>query len=140
MEKEVLSKHRKALMLFGIFHLMHGMGGAVSKYEQDYPNVTFVISELGVFDTELLRLSTSPFASWPIPSLARAKGTWLGALELAHFLPPPITMDKECNFHNEFPKEAQKQMENLVDSFLYLGPQDLRLSEQIPADIVLDDA
>jgi hypothetical protein len=127
MEKEVLSKHRKALMLFGIFHLMHGMGGAVSKYEQDYPNVTFVISELGVFDTELLRLSTSPFASWPIPSLARAKGTWLGALELAHFLPPPITMDKECNFHNEFPKEAQKPMENLVDSFLYLGPQDLRL-------------
>jgi len=87
MEKEVLSKHRKALMLFGIFHLMHGMGGAVSKYEQDYPNVTFVISELGVFDTELLRLSTSPFASWPIPSLARAKGTWLGALELGPFPP-----------------------------------------------------
>jgi hypothetical protein len=26
MEKEVLSKHRKALMLFGIMHLMHGTG------------------------------------------------------------------------------------------------------------------
>ena len=26
MEKEVLSKHRKALMLFGTFHLMHGQG------------------------------------------------------------------------------------------------------------------
>src|SRR6202043_966025 len=55
------------------------------------------------------------------------------------FLPAPIQIDKECNVHNEFPKEAQKPMENLVDSFLYLGPQDLRLSEQIPADIVLDD-
>src|SRR5882724_7434674 len=26
MEKEVLSKHRKALMLFGTFHLMHDQG------------------------------------------------------------------------------------------------------------------
>ncbi len=29
-------------------------------------------------------------------------------------------------------------MENLVDAFLYLGPQDLLLREQIPGDIVLD--
>jgi hypothetical protein len=30
-------------------------------------------------------------------------------------------------------------MEDLVDAFLYLGPQDLRLKEKIPADIALDD-
>ena len=54
MEKEVLSKHRKALMLFGMFHLFHGVGGsAVSIYEKDYPNLTFVISEFGSFDTNL---------------------------------------------------------------------------------------
>jgi len=29
-------------------------------------------------------------------------------------------------------------MEDLVDAFLYLGPQDLRLNEQLPADIALD--
>jgi len=29
-------------------------------------------------------------------------------------------------------------MEDLVDAFLYLGPQDLRLWEKIPADIALD--
>jgi hypothetical protein len=138
MEKEVLSKHRKALMLFGTFHLMHGMG-AVAIYEKDYPDVTFVISELGIFDTDLSRLSASPFASWPIPSLARAKGTWLGALDSAHFFPAPLRIDKECNIQNELPKELQKPMESLVEAFLYLGPQDLRLGEQIPADIVLDD-
>jgi hypothetical protein len=72
MEKEVLSKHRKALMLFGTFHLLHGVGGsAVSLYEKDYPNVTLVISELGIFDTDLPTLSSSTFASWPIPSLAQ---------------------------------------------------------------------
>src|SRR5437016_7250183 len=49
MEKEVLSKHRKALMLFGTFHLMHEIDDtAVSTYEKDYPNLTFVISDLGV--------------------------------------------------------------------------------------------
>jgi hypothetical protein len=29
-------------------------------------------------------------------------------------------------------------MEHLVDAFLYVGPQDLRLKEQLPADIALD--
>jgi hypothetical protein len=140
MEKEVLSKHRKALMLFGTFHLMHGTGGsAVSLYEKDYPNLTFVISELGIFDTDLPSLSSSRLATWPIPSLALAKGTWLGALDLGHFIPPPTRIDEEdCKVHNEFPKPLQKPMEDLVDAFLYLGPQDLRLKEKIPADIALD--
>jgi hypothetical protein len=140
MEKEVLSKHRKALMLFGTFHLMHGVGGsAVSLYEKDYPNVTLVISELGIFDTDLPTLSSSRLARWPIPSLAQAKGTWLGASDLGHFIPPAIRIDeKDCQVHNEFPKVLQKPMEDLIDAFLYLGPQDLRLREKIPADIALD--
>lgn len=49
MEREVLSKHRKALMLFGVFHLLHGggpgQGDAVTRYERDYPGKTFVIIE-----------------------------------------------------------------------------------------------
>jgi hypothetical protein len=139
MEKEVLSKHRKALMLFGTSHLMHGQErNAVSLYEKDYPNLTFVIGDLGIFEMDLPALSSSPFATWPIPSLARTKGTWLGALDLSHFFPPGIMIDKDCNVHHEFPKSLQKPMEDLVDAFLYLGPQDLGLNEQMPADIALD--
>ena len=139
MEKEVLSKHRKALMLFGTFHLMHGQErDAVSIYEKDYPNLTFVISDLGFFDTDLPTLSSSAVASWPIPSVARAKGTWLGALDLSHLLPPGTVIKDDCSVHNDFPKSLQKPMEDLVDAFLYLGPQDLRLNEQMPADIALD--
>jgi hypothetical protein len=139
MEKEVILKHRKALMLYGTFHLLHGMGGsAVSIYEKDYPNLTFVISELGAFDTDLPTLSSSPLATWPIPSLALAKGTWLGALDLGHFIPPPTMIDQDCHVQHEFPKALQKPMEAYVDAFLYLGPQDLRLSEKLPADIALD--
>jgi hypothetical protein len=139
MEREVLSKHRKALMLFGTMHLMHNTGGsAVSIYEKDYPNLTFVISELGTFDTDQPTLFDSKLVNWPIPAIARAKGTWLGAFDLSHFLPPPNRVDQDCNVHHEFPEALLKPVEDLVDAFLYLGPQDLRLREKIPADIALD--
>jgi hypothetical protein len=138
MEKEVLSKHRKALMLFGTMHLMHRTNSAVSIYEKQYPNVTFVISDLILFDMNSPDRSSGPLASWPTPSIARTKGTWLGALDLGHFLPPPFIIDKDCNLHHELPKDLQKPMADLVDAVLYLGPQDLRLREKMPADIVLD--
>jgi hypothetical protein len=141
MEKEVLSKHRKALMLFGTLHLLHGNSySAVGIYEKQYPGLTFVVSELAGFDTDEPTLFTGPFAAWPNPSLARAKGTWLGALDLGHFFPRQFRIDKDCNAQPvAFPKELQRPMEELVDAFLYLGPQDLRLREKTPADIVLDD-
>jgi hypothetical protein len=142
MEKEVLSKHRKALMLFGNFHLMHGAGvgagNAVTIYEKDYPNRTFIISDLGSFGTDLPKLSSSSFTSWPAPSLALAKGTWLGALGLGDFYPPTVWTDDDCNVHTELPKNEQKPMAELVDAFLYLGPQDLRLTEPMPADVAFD--
>jgi hypothetical protein len=113
-------------------------GSAVSLYEKEYPHVTFVISDLGIFDTDLPSLNDSKFVNWPIPALAPSKGTWLGALDLSHFIPPGTRIDQDCNVHHEFPKALQRPMEDYVDAFLYLGPQDLRLREKIPADIALD--
>jgi hypothetical protein len=142
MEKEVLSKHRKALMLFGIYHLTHAADpknpSAVSIYEKDHPNLTFVVSDLGTFDTDSPALSNSPFVSWPIPSFARAKGTWLSALDLSQFLPPGLSIDSDCNVRIVISKSTQRPMEEFVDAFLYFGPQDLRLKEQMPADVASD--
>jgi hypothetical protein len=142
MEKEVLSKHRKALMLFGVYHLTHAADpknpSAVSIYEKDYPHLTFVVTDLGTFDTDSPALSSSPFVSWPIPSFARAKGTWLGALDLSQFLPPGLSIDGDCNVRIVISKSMQRPMEDFVDAFLYFGPQNLRLKEQMPADIALD--
>ena len=143
MEKEVLSKNLKALMLFGTFHLMHGQvtqgrETAVSLYEKNYPNVTFVITDLAMFDPGLPKNSKDPFQTWPIPSVARAKGTWLGVLDLDHFIPAGIMIDENCNVQTGFPPNLQGPIERLVDAFLYLGPQDLGLWEQMPADVGLD--
>jgi hypothetical protein len=139
MEKEVLAKHRKALMLFGTFHLMHGVQhSAVSLYEKDYPNLTFVITDLTTFAGGRADSSGNPFASWQVPSLARIRGTWLGAMDLARFLPAPTLIDMQCQVHREFPKELRGPMEDLVDAVLYLGPPALGLKEQMPAAIALD--
>lgn len=140
MENEVLSKHRKALMLFGTFHLMHGFSrGAVGTYEKDYPDVTLVVSDLLSFNADLPGRSRNPFADWSVPSVVLARGTWLGALDISQFFSPLIMVDKDCNVTNGFPKEVQKPMGELVDAFLYVGPPNLALKEQIPADIALDN-
>jgi hypothetical protein len=148
MEKEVLSKHRKALMLFGIYHLMHqgppGEGpdqlDAVQIYEKDYPNRTFVIGGLeGLEDLDSPSLFSSPIADWPIPSLVLSKGTWLGALPLSHFFPVPgIRVDNNCVASVFYPKEPDKPMEEFVDAFLYLGPPSLAMREPVPAAIASD--
>jgi hypothetical protein len=78
-----------------------------------------------MFDTNLSTLSESKFVNWPIPAITHAKG-------------PPMRIDQDCKFHHDFPPILQKPMGDLVDALLYLGPQDLRLREKIPADIALD--
>ena len=103
-EREVLAKHRKALMIFGYRHLTHDGGGAVGTYERrGHPGVTFVIVAHNGFDGE------ERLASWPIPSLAVIRGTWLA--------------DK---------------VEEKVDGYLYLGPRDQLLYEPVPARAILD--
>jgi hypothetical protein len=92
------------------------------------------VSDLGTFDTESPSLSSGPFVSWPIPYFARAKGTWLGALDLSEFLPPGLSIDGDCNVRIVVLKSMQRPMEDFVDAFLYFGPQDLRLKEQMPAE------
>ncbi|HEX3684228.1 MAG TPA: hypothetical protein VHU83_16965 [Bryobacteraceae bacterium] len=140
MEKEVLSKHRKALMLFGLVHLMRGVdvpppGNAVTIYEKHSPNATFVINNLAD-DFNLPASATSRFANWTVPSLALAKGTWLGAIELGQVFPVPFKFDQNCRPVYDFPQK--KPLADLIDAFLYLGPDNLRLADPIPADVALD--
>jgi uncharacterized iron-regulated protein len=92
MEKEVLSKHRKALMLFGTGHLYHNHGGpmllasAVEMYEKSYPGVTLVIADhTGFGSYSPVEKYNDEFearmAAWPIPSLVQdMAGTWLADL------------------------------------------------------------
>jgi hypothetical protein len=144
MEREVLSRHRKALMLFGVFHLLHGggpgQGDAVTRYERDYPGRTFVITDLGSYGTgdESLSDVTAPGGIWP--SLLRTKHSRIGTLGLSAFFQSPITTDQDCNVTDAFAGKSSKTVADQIDAFLYLGPQKFLLAEPLPADIALDRA
>jgi hypothetical protein len=145
MEKEVLSKHRKALMLFGESHLFHGGGvgqigfeNAVAIYEKEYPGRTFIIGSLELFDLKANGSAAKPFEKWPYPSLTQVTGTWLGAVDITHFYLPVLVPDKDCNVLVVYPASEQKPISELVDALLYLGPGDLSLAEPMPADILVD--
>ena len=125
MEKEVLSKHRKALMLFGTFHLFHnsnvgpiGLESAVKRYERKYPGVTMVIGTAIVsrnpIPPAVSETMEARMASWPVPSLVQnLKATWLEDVDHFYF-------------------------SQMVDAYLYLGPPDLSLVEPRPAEMFLN--
>jgi hypothetical protein len=143
MEREVLSKHRKALMLFGIFHLLHGggpgEGDAVTRYERYYPGRTFVIAGgFGYYGAngESLADMNAPGGVWP--SLVRTKNSRLGSLGLDSFFASPIWTDDACNVSEAFGSNSSKAIADQLDAFLYLGPQRSLLTEPLPADIALD--
>ncbi len=100
-EREMLAKHRKALMLFGVFHLLHGsgpgQGDAVTMYERRYPGKTFVVSDLGYYSTGGEPLADSQAALGVWPSLLKTKNSKLGLLGPSSFLPTPLTTDEDCN-------------------------------------------
>jgi hypothetical protein len=143
MEREVLSKHRNALMLFGVFHLLHGGGpgqeDAVTRYERHYPGGTFVISDLGYYGTGDEPLAANASGGvWP--SLLRTNNSRLGSLGLDSFLPSPLTTDQDCNAVDAFAGGSSKTVSDQIDAFLFLGPQRSLLTEPLPADIALDRA
>jgi hypothetical protein len=118
-ENEVLAKNRKALMFYGGGHLLHGTNNyAVSRYEQKYPGISFVVF-LWIGRTQRdrcgLPVNLSPsaesqMASWRVPSLVRTDGTWLSDI-------------------NSGTSQGVKKGGGTFDAYLYLGPPGLLLSE-----------
>jgi len=145
MEKEVLSKHRKALMLFGTAHLFHEGSTAVGLYEKDYSGVTLVIADhMGFGNWTPLAKYNNEFevrmASWPVPSLVQEmKGTWLAdLLDMTYSTGNVIFGKGNGGKHQAGPVEAKDTFLEMVDAYLYLGPRDLLLHEPRPAEIFLD--
>jgi hypothetical protein len=125
-EREVLVKHRKALVLYGGFHLMHSNrgGNGVALYERKYPGITYVIwvNETGCSGTNAFtRAIESRMADWPVPSVAGIRNTTFAQLD--DLSPSPFGRWSES-----------------VDAVLYLGPRDLLLKQPVPAYMWLDSS
>jgi hypothetical protein len=135
MQREVLLKHRKALMIFGVRHLMHGGGGAVGMYERKLENggghhLTYVVMAHNGFGnhSSLTRYNDTleqRLAAWPVPSLVPLRGSWLADLDYGYF----------------FPDESDAAgISARVDAYLYLGPRAQLLNQPISMVAATDTA
>ncbi|HET8633263.1 MAG TPA: hypothetical protein VFL88_03895 [Gemmatimonadales bacterium] len=134
-QHEVLLRHRKALMIFGVRHLLHGGGGAVGMYERKIENggghhLTYVVMAHNGFGNHSLLTRYNDtleqrLASWPVPSLVELRGSWLADLDYGYF----------------FPDESDAAgIAARVDAYLYLGPRALLLNQPISAVAASDTA
>jgi len=143
-EREVLEKRRKALMLFGAFHLFHSAAPdslpeltAVGQFERRYPGVTLVVTSHQGFGNLTPNVGKNAdlerrMISWPRPSLAEIKGTWLAEVESNYFFPTlPMRPDSPV---------SRKGIGAMVDAYLYLGPRDSLTYEPTPETTLSDTA
>jgi hypothetical protein len=126
-ETEVLARHRKALMPFGILHVRHG-GSAARIIESKHPGAIYVVAHYMGFGamTPLARynaLLEERVASWPVPSVVPIAGSWLADLGSMYFNPYLAAGGRG------YPG---------VDALLFTGRRDLLLRQPISADVVLD--
>ena len=112
-------------MLYGTGHLFHGIAGnAMGLFEKSHPGVVFVIYTHASFGCDVPSSKENDeiearIATWPVPSIARIRGTWLA--EVPSPMPP------------------FRPLGEMADAYLYFGPRHLMLSESRPALVFVDE-
>jgi hypothetical protein len=132
-EREVLDKGRRALILYGASHLFHSTSkvsrGIISAIERRAGERAYVIADLVPLagDPQGLGKRLSPYRQG---SVIPTSGTWLGAFDTGLILPVP--------FRNPSGEPANSMcgipLRSVIDAGLYLGPSDdLTMSRENPA-------
>jgi len=128
-QKEVLSKNRRALIIYGEGHLWRDVG---------FPNLASLLRERGaallaisspiVVDLESLQ---PDIISWSKPSIAMISGTSIGLKEFDYFFPVP-TNDRE--------QWRTVRFQDQVDAVAYYGPKASLTMSQLPPALCNDGA
>lgn len=125
-EREVIAKDRRAVLIAGADHLRRGVHAntgpdnpnVATLIERGHPGLLFVVYPLPYeYDAELGHKLEEVSEAWPAPSLAHIDGTWLGAQAIAH-----RAFDPDSTFEDQ------------VDAVLWLGAREsLTASRADPA-------
>jgi hypothetical protein len=135
LEDRVVRKGRKALVFYGGAHLNHGVKEmAIGRFEEKHPGITFVIapyvgaSRIGEgcgLPAVVGGLSLDDrMHAWPVPSIARTRGTWLADFRRSEFTRPFPVLTPGVD---------------PIDAYLYLGPPGLLMREPPSVFAFLDD-
>ena len=124
-EKEVLAKGRKALLIIGGAHLVRWLNkdNVTGRIESQHPQSMFIIIPHTGFWEQNEELEPR-LTSWKVGTLALLKGTWLGSLH------PRLRWPQMKNAKLSDSK-AEPRLEDVADAWLYIGPRDL-LTEALP--------
>ena len=145
-EREVLAKGRRALVIYGRLHAERRNSRA--NFEPDdmlagfidrkHPGKLFNVWTVGG-DAELKALAAE-IGNWPAPSLTLLRGTTLGALDVAAFGTNDFRLGRVDNAVAPISRDQWKpmRMEDQFDALLSLGPK-LTLARLAPA-LCADDA
>jgi hypothetical protein len=102
-QREVLAKKRKALLIFGGRHLQRKNISANYEPLDGAETVISILHDAGAAKIFTIWTATNPepqslqadMAGWPVPSLALLRGTRLGMMDFAAFMPPEARFDRE---------------------------------------------
>jgi len=145
-QREVLAKHRRALVVYGSGHLQRKQ--MLANYEMSHPLAQTIVSllertgEISVFTIKTetvtdLRSVQADVSSWPTPSLTLLRGTILGEADFTTYWPPVASRFKVADGKLvPIPREEWRtlRMEEQFDALLYLGPpSDITISRLSPA-------
>ena len=145
-EDHILARGQRALLIAGAGHFARisdarpQEGNVVQRLELRYPGTMFVVVPHAIFD-ETMAVHRDEvddlekrLASWPIPAVARVRGTWLGEIPAyLHFdnIAKIVDPDGSERFvrvpyigRDGIPL-TEVRLRDMVDSLLYLGPRQM---------------
>lgn len=130
---EVLAKQRRALVVYGQLHFQRQnimsnlvmddwrMQTIVSLLERSTPARIFTVWQFG---DELSKVQADAL-TWPAPSIAKVRGTRLGAADMAQLMPTRVRMGARDGRLVPVPEAEWRKfaIEDQLDAVLYLGRQ-----------------
>lgn len=130
-EKEVLARHRKALLVIGAGHVLkRPVSWAASPatpdptiamlVEKQFPHAMFVIIPHDGFGEHNSELEPK-LGGWPKPSLAVLRESWVGSVDAGVVFSGKIRRVGSDPSKVEDPFPGMK-LEDIADGYLYLGP------------------
>jgi len=143
-EREVLNKKRKALLVSGNAHMrrccLAGPLGATARVEKTHPGTVFVALPHQGFQERNEELEAR-LASWPKPGLALVKNTWLGDLSPDLITPAMIMGTSPDGPLVPAPSPFKGMViQDVTDAYLYLGPKASLRYDSIPPEAHRDEA
>ncbi len=143
-EREVLNKQRKALLISGNAHMrrccLTGPLGVTARVEKSHPGTVFVVLPHQGFQERNDELEAR-LASWQKPGFALVKNTWLGNLS-PDLITPAMRMRTSPDGPLAPAPSPFKGMliQDVTDAYLYLGPKASLQYDSIPPEVQRDEA